>query len=39
LRGGPAPETGTLMQPADLTQPGQQDITDFQVTQVDAGRF
>jgi hypothetical protein len=39
LRGGPSPQTDTLMEPANLTQPGQQNITDFQVRQVDAGRF
>lgn len=39
LRGGAAPLTGTVMQPADLTQPGQQNITGFQVTAVDGGRY
>lgn len=39
LIGGPAPKTGTVMRPADLTQPGQAQITEFQVTRVESGRF
>jgi hypothetical protein len=36
--GGPSPLTGTVMQPADLSEP-QSQITEFQITRVDSGRF
>jgi hypothetical protein len=39
LVGGQRPKTGTVMRPADLTQPGQAQISGFQITRVDSGRF
>jgi hypothetical protein len=42
LKGGNPPQTGTVMTPADLTQPdwtGQAQINDFQVTRADTGNF
>jgi hypothetical protein len=39
LVGGGIPRTGTVMRPADLSQPGQAQIADFQITRVESGRF
>lgn len=39
IMGGPAPQSGVLMEPANLTLPGQQDITDFTIMSVDGGRY
>lgn len=39
IAGGLTPLTGTVMEPADLLQSGQQDITEFAVTNVDGGRY
>lgn len=39
LIGGPPSKTGTVMSPADLTQPGQAQISSFQITRVDSQRY